>query len=329
VHIHFETRADKPEVFRFTHALIAAGRFRAGASDQTSLGSDLADLAWLSGCHMLVTSNDVLRDARFPIAELARVAPQLRCIHIIGAGIEPLLPLDWLPSGVLLTNNSGVHFDKACESATMVLLMLNAGMPRLMTNQYRREWQQVFTPRIRGKTVLIVGVGDMGAAVAAAGRALGLRTLGVRRSGAPHPLVDEMFAVAGLDAALPRADFIVLAAPQTPATHHLLDRRRLRLIKPGAGLFNFGRAALVDHAALIECLEDGRLSGAVTDVVDREPLARESPLWQVPNLMILPHVSSDDVTEYLPKTLELVFDNAERMRRGEPLRNVVDREQGY
>lgn len=327
--IHFETRAGKPEVFRFTDGLISAAKERAGSSDETSLGSDLADLAWLSHCCMLVTSNDVIVDARFPIAELAGAAPNLRCIHIIGAGIEPLLPLDWLPEGVTLTNNSGVHVDKARESATMVLLMLNAGMPRLVTNQYRKAWHQVFTPRIAGKTLLVVGVGAMGGAVAAAGRGLGLRTLGVRKRGSPHPLIDEMFAVERLDAALPRADFIVMAAPLTPATRHLLDRRRFLLVKPGAGLFNFGRAGLVDHDALIASLAEGRLSGAVTDVAESEPLPGESPLWHVPNLMILPHVTSDDLTEYLPKTLDLVFENAGRLAKGEALRNVVDRQEGY
>jgi phosphoglycerate dehydrogenase-like enzyme len=327
--IHFETRAGKPDVFRFTADLIAAAKERAHCREPTSLGADLSDLSWLPHCCLLATSNDVIRDEKFPIDRLARAAPKLRCIHIIGAGIEPLLPLDWLPPGIALTNNSGVHGDKAYESAMMVLLMLHARVPHLVTNQRQGTWEQAFTPRIKGKTALIVGVGDMGAAAAAAARNLGVKTLGVRRRGLAHPLIDEMFAIERLDAALPRADFIVLAAPLTPATHHLLDRRRFQLLKRGAGLFNVGRAGLVDHTALAESLADGRLSGAVTDVFDKEPLERDSPLWHVPNLITLPHVTSDDLDAYLPKTLDLVFENVRRLRQGEALLNVVDREQGY
>src|ERR1700721_2978967 len=100
----------------------------------------------------------------FPLYGLGRVAPRLRWIHIIGAGIEPLLPLDWLPNGVVLTNNSGIHIEKTREAATMALLMLNARIPEILTNQRKARWDQIFSPRIAGKTVLIIGVGDMGAA---------------------------------------------------------------------------------------------------------------------------------------------------------------------
>lgn len=328
-HIHFETRADKPSVFHITETLIAAARQRSCSDAVTTLGSDLSDLSWLADASGLVTSNDVITDPKFPIDRLADAAPHLSWIHIIGAGIEPLLPLDWLPADVTLTNNSGVHFEKAAESAAMVLLMLNARMPAIVSNQREAVWDQIFTSTIKGKTVLIIGVGDMGAAVAAAARGLGLKVLGVRRSGSPHELVDEMFPIDQLDSVLPRADFIVLAAPLTTETRNLMDRRRFQRIKSGAAFFNFGRAASVDHQALIACLEEGRLSGAVIDVVDSEPLDPASPLWHAKNLIITPHVTSDDLDAYLPKTLDLVFDNLRRLKAGQPLLNRVDRTREY
>lgn len=327
--LHFETRTQKPTVFRITENLIAEAKDRRRCNVATTLGSDLSDLSWLADSTGLVTSNDVMRDPKFPIDRLARAAPNLAWIHIIGAGIEPLLPLDWLPPAVKLTNNSGVHSEKASESATMVLLMLNAQIPAIVSNQHRTIWDQIFTSTIRSKTILIIGVGAMGAAVAAAARNLGLRVLGVRRSGRSHELVDEMFSLDELDSVIPRADFIALTVPLTAETRNLMDRRRLQLAKCGAAFFNFGRAGSVDHDALVECLRDGRLSGAVIDVFESEPMDRASPLWYAKNLIITPHVTSDDLDSYLPKTLDLVFENWVRLSTGQCLLNSVDREKGY
>jgi glyoxylate/hydroxypyruvate reductase len=240
-----------------------------------------------------------------------------------------LVPLDWLSPQMLLTNNSGVHTDKIRESATMMLLMVHARVPAIVSNQREARWQQIFTSTIAGRTVLIVGVGDMGGAVAVAARGLGYHVLGVRRSGAPHPDVGRMYQPEEIDEALPVADVVVLTAPLTAETSMLIDRRRFGLFKRGAGLINIGRAGLIDHAALVEALEDGTVSSAVIDVYDPEPLPSDSPLWHVPNLLLMPHVSSDDDQRYLPKTLDLVFENCRRLMAGEPLLNLVDRRFGY
>jgi phosphoglycerate dehydrogenase-like enzyme len=329
LHIHFETRAGKPSVFRITEPLITAAKARSQTEIRTTLGTDLADLCWLAQANGLVTSNDIIRDPKFPMRQLAERASALKWIHIIGAGIEPLLPLDWLPSDVTLTNNSGVHFEKAVESATMVLLMLHSRIPAIIGNQHRAIWDQIFTPTIRGKTVLIIGLGDMGAAVASAARQLGMRVLGVRRSSVAHDLADETFPVDQLDSLLPRADIVVLAAPLTRETNNLMDGSRFNRMKRGASFFNFGRAGSVDHEALVTSLENGQLSGAVIDVVESEPLSPTSPLWSAKNLIITPHVTSDDLDGYLPKTLDLVLNNAKRLESGQPLLNIVDPAKQY
>jgi len=330
VHIRFETRADKPDVFRITDALIVEARKRSGlAAVRTSLGEDLGGQDWLAEADALVTSNDIIRDPKFPIGNLAAAAPRLRWIHIIGAGIEPLLPLDWMPPSLVLTNNSGVHADKTRESATMALLMLNARLPAIVSNQRRAQWQQIFTPCVAGRTVLVIGVGEMGGAAAEAAKRLGMQVLGVRRRPGSHPAVDRLVSVAELDQVLPEADFVVLAAPLTPETRHLLDARRIGLMKPGAGLLNIGRAGSVDHDALTRALRSGALSGAFLDVHDPEPLPASSPLWHAENVILTPHVTSDDLDRYLPRTIDLVFANAARLLRGEPLLNTVDRERGY
>ena len=327
--IHFETLSDRPRVFRMTEALISAAKARNKMSTPTSIGEDLHDLAWLSNAVGLVTHNDVLLSPKFPLRQLDASAPQLRWIHITGAGVEPLLPLDWLPRQAVLTNNSGVHADKVRESSVMMLLMLNSRVPTIVSNQQNSRWEQIFSPSIRGKTLLIIGVGDMGGAAAQAARQLGLRILGVRRSGAPHSDVDQMFRTDDLDQVLPLADFVLLAAPLTTQTKLLIDRRRIGLMRRGAGFINIGRAGLVDYTALKDALCEGRLSGAVLDVYDPEPLPPSSPLWTTHNLIMMPHVTSDDEEEYLPKSFDLVFENVRRLVAGKQLLNVVNRELGY
>jgi phosphoglycerate dehydrogenase-like enzyme len=327
--IHFETFSDRPPVFRITQDLISAAQDRNKVIVRTSVGEDLLDLSWLSTAVGLVTHNDVLTNPKFPLRKLSEVAPRLRWIHITGAGIEPLLPLDWIPQKTVLTNNSGVHADKIRESAAMMLLMLNSRVPKILSNQRKAHWEQIFTPVIRGKTVLIIGVGDMGGAAAQAGRQLGLRVLGIRRGGAPHPDVHEMYRIDAVDKLLPSADFVILAAPLTPETHYLMDRRRISLMKIGAGLINIGRAGLADYAALADSLRDEKLSGAILDVYDPEPLAPDSPLWSLDNIILMPHVTSDDERDYLPNTLDLAFQNFDRMMRGLSMFNIVEPERGY
>lgn len=330
-HLHFETRANKPSVFHMTPALVRAAVRRAKPAPgvRWTLGSDLKDLTWLATAQGLVTSNDVINDPAFPKDRLAAAAPSLRWIHIIGAGIEPLLPLDWLPAGAVLTNNSGVHVKKTGEFATLALLALCFRLPQLVTHQHGATWHPIFTPSIAGKTVLVVGLGDMGGAAARAAQRLGMRVLGVRRSPAPHRHVDVMLPPKQMRRGLAQADFVVVATPLTPATRHLIDAAAIAAMKPGAALVNIGRAGVVDYAALSDALRAGHLSGAILDVFDPEPLPAGDPLWRVPNLIITPHCSSDDLDAYLPLTMDLVFANLARLRGGRRLKNVVDPATGY
>ena len=272
---------------------------------------------------------EVLVTWDLPTADLARVAPKLRLIHIIGAGVEHLCPMDWVPPGVTIVNNRGAHADKAGEYGLMAVLMLHNRLPALFGNQQRAHWESLYSTPIGGRTLLVAGTGSIGAAVAHRCRALGMRVLGVSRHGRPLDAVDEMHTTDRLDDVLPRADFVFVAVPLTPETRNLLDARRQALMKPGAGLVNVGRAATVDYDALVANLRSGRLSGAVLDVFDPEPLPPGSRLWSAPNLVVTPHVSADDGASYVALTLELVFRNLERLQDGRPLVNVVRPELGY
>ncbi|MFI5003002.1 MAG: NAD(P)-dependent oxidoreductase, partial [Reyranellales bacterium] len=193
-HIHFETRSDKPSVFHMTPDLVQAAHKRAklGRGVRWTVGEDLSDMGWLATAEGLVTGNDLIVDPAFPKTTLATAAPKLRWIHIIGAGIEPLLPLSWLPRQVTLTNNSGVHVQKTGEFATLALLALCYRLPEMLGNQRQARWRPIFTPSIGGKTLLVVGLGDMGGAAAKAAKRLGMRVLGMRRNPRPHRHADAM-----------------------------------------------------------------------------------------------------------------------------------------
>jgi phosphoglycerate dehydrogenase-like enzyme len=276
-----------------------------------------------------MTDSEVLLCWDLPTDNLRAVAPELKWIHIIGAGVEHLCPMDWVPEGVTVVNNKGAHAAKAGEFALMGVLMLHCHLPAIVTNQRASRWESLFSTPIAGKTALIVGVGSLGGGAAKQLKALGLTVLGVNRSGKPHPSVDEMVPQTRIDEVLPRADYVFVSLPATPDTVGIFDRARLERLKPGAGIVNVGRASAMDYDALADLLGSGHLSGAILDVFDPEPLPPDSPLWSVPNLIVTPHVSADDGDNYVPITLDIFFNNMRRYLEGEPLQNVVDPKLGY
>jgi glyoxylate/hydroxypyruvate reductase A len=319
LHLHVENSRDLGEVFQATPKRVKealARHPRLAGKVRVTIGNDGDIYA------RAMRTAHVLFGWRFDRADLAEKAPNLRWVHAHGAGINHLMPLDWLPRGAVLTNSRGVHGEKAEEYTLMAILMLNNRMPRILNNQSRARWEQPFSSSVAGKTLLVVGVGHIGGGAAKWARRFGMTVLGIRRTGRPHRHVDEMHVPAALPRLLGRADFVLIATPHTKDTHHLIGRRELDLMKPGAGLINYSRAALVDYRALAAKLRKGELS-AILDVFDPEPLPHSSPLWKLPNLVITPHCSSDDTERYTPTTLDLICRNLERLIAGKPLLNRV------
>ncbi len=317
---------DKPSVFQTTPARYdeAARRHRALAKRV-----DVTIAESFGALEPVIEGVDVLLGFRFPKDLIRTRAKRLKWMHATGAGVEHLMPLDWLPKGAVLTNNRGVHADKIAESVLMAIVMLNNRMPEILRSQRERRWNQVFTGTASGKTLLIVGVGEMGGAAARIAKRAGLKVWGVRRTGKAHPAVERMVKPEKLPNVLPQADFVLVTTPVTPATRHLIGRRELAAMKPGSALINFGRAGVVDYEALRERLEAGHLSGAWLDVFDPEPLPSSSPLWTTKNLILTPHCTSDDLEGYMPRTLDLFFENIGRLLAGKRLKNLVLPERGY
>jgi len=265
-----------------------------------------------------------------------RDARKLRWVHATAAGVSQLLHPDFVASDVVLTNARGVNAAPIGDHTLGMILAFSRHLVSAWRHQREHRWaqQEIWDERPRprelaGQRLVLVGLGALGRAIAERARGFGMRIVAVTRSGRdPGGLVDEIFAAGRLDEALREADFVVLAAPETPETRHLIDARRLALMKPSACLVNVARGTLVDEAALAEALATRRIAGAALDVTEREPLPPESPLWNLENVIITPHVAnaSERLWERQWATLR---ENLERWFAGRELINVVEKSRGY
>lgn len=325
--VHIDQQTSKLPYMRLTPevwAKAARQRPELAARLDLTFGDDWAAIdAHLANADILICQGK-------PPETAVKTATKLKWIMATSAGIESMAPFDWLPAGARLTNNSGSHYPKTKEFAAMALTMLHFQTPHLATSQRGHAWAPRFNGLIAGKSVVIVGFGTLGQATAEAAKGLGLDVRAVRRNPAPHPMADSMHTPDALVAAATNADFLVCALPLTETTRGFVGAEAFDALKPGAGVINIGRGPVMDYAALTQRLDDSRLSGAILDVFDKEPLPPESPLWDQKNLTIFPHMSSDDPTSYIPRSLDIFFDNLEAFLAGaDTLPNEIDLTTGY
>ncbi|MEZ4661650.1 MAG: D-2-hydroxyacid dehydrogenase [Caldilineaceae bacterium] len=268
----------------------------------------------------------------FPHDLLAR-APKLHWFQNWGAGVDWLRRYpDVQTSDLIVTNMSGVHAIPISEHILAFLLSFGRGLPEQMRNQTQHKWAWPRHPRpfeLAGKTMLLIGVGAIGERTAQSAAALGIHVMGLRR----HPQVGaagvaEMVGPDALHDVLPRADFVVITAPLTEETRGLIGEAELRLMPPNTYLVNIGRGEIIDEPALIRALQEGRIGGAGLDVTTREPLPADSPLWEMPNVIITAHYAGF-TTSYTERAMEIFLHNLSAYLAGEPMRNVVDKQLGY
>jgi D-2-hydroxyacid dehydrogenase (NADP+) len=268
--------------------------------------------------------------------EQFRLANKIKWVHSTAAGVSQLMYPELRESGIVLTNPSGIFSLPMAEHTMGLMVAMARNFPDSVRFQDRCEWgqQQISGPlgpltELNGQLLLIVGYGSIGRELARRARAFDMRVWGVNRSGKGNAtLVDKIVPVAQLDSVLPDADYIVIAAPETRETQHLIGAAQIAKMKPSARLINIGRGSLLDETALVRALESKALRGAALDVTGTEPLPAYSPLWKAPNLFITPHTSG--VSDRLwQKETKLLMDLLERWFDGRELFNVVDLSRGY
>ena len=260
--------------------------------------------------------------------KLLRRAEKLRWIQLMSAGADQLLSSPYLRDDVLITTARGVHSPQMPEYVLGAMVALARNFPQMVRNQSKHIWKQWAGTTLAGKTLGLVGFGAVGAEIARLAQAFSMRVIGLRKSGQPHPLAEVMYGPEGLGRLLRAGDFVVLAVPLTAESQNLIGPIQLKLMKRTAFLINISRGRVLDHDALIRSLKKGELAAAVLDVFEEEPLAKNSPLWKPPNLFLTPHISGLS-QEYVAKVTDIFLANLQRLKKGEPLINLIDRGRGY
>ncbi|HLI90711.1 MAG TPA: D-2-hydroxyacid dehydrogenase [Ktedonobacteraceae bacterium] len=267
------------------------------------------------------------------------VAPHLRWYQSVSAGVDRLRGNSVLDpdSGVIVTTASGVHSEIICEYVFCSILMFNRGWHTMVDLQRRHIWAHESPEyplpgrELTGRTMGIVGLGNIGRRIAQVAHAFGMKVLAMRfstRGSEPDPDVDQSYPVEQLRSMLALCDYVVLSMPLTGRTAKMIGEAELRAMRPDAYLVNIARGGVVDEPALIRALQEGWIAGAGLDVTDPEPPRNDSPLYDLPNVILTPHVAG--ATEHYERRLaELFADNLRRYRAGQPLRNQYDARRGY
>lgn len=270
------------------------------------------------------------------LAATTGAGARLRWMHTATAGVSSLLYPELVESDVILTNSAGVHAPPMAETVIAMMLYFARGLDLAVAAQDEQRWDSdTFANRVgavtevAGSTVGIVGLGGIGSEVARRALGLGMNVVAMRRSGRPGPAGIELATgPRALERVLTAADYLVIAVPSTPATRDLIGAREIASMKAGSVIINVARGDALDETALAEALESGRLRGAALDVFREEPLPAGSPLWQMPNALITPHVSATSPRFWI-REVELIRENVARYLAGRGLLNVVDKQRGY
>ena len=276
-----------------------------------------------------IKDSDILLGWNFPTKNLKNIAPKLKWIHVISAGVNHLYPFDWMKKGLVLTNSSGVHAIKAGEFGLMSILMLQNHMTRIITNQKKKKFISLLSKPIKGKKVVVVGTGSLGGSMIKHIHLLGANVIGVNRRGKNVEGCSKVITYDKIDEVLPDADFLYLAVPETLETKNLINKEKLDKLKSTCGIVNIGRQSVMDYEALILKLNNNEIAGAILDVFSKEPINKNSSLWNTPNLIITPHISSDSEGNYIDLVLDIFFKNLNLFIFKKELNNQIDRNLGY
>ena len=268
---------------------------------------------------------------RKEVSAVLERAPKLEWIQSRSAGLDGFLSPELIESPIPLTNGSGCFSQSLGEFVLTGALYFAKDLPRMLRSKAEHKWDVFNVHELSTQTMGIVGHGDIGRAAAKRAKAMGMRVLALRRDVTPRAGdedVDRVYSNAELHEMLPECDYVVAAAPLTPATRHMLSTAEFARMKPTAVVMNVGRGPVIDEAAIAEALKNGVIRGAVLDVFEVEPLGADSPLWDMENVLISAH-TADHTQTWLADSVDFFLAQFARWKAGEPLENVVDKRAGY
>jgi phosphoglycerate dehydrogenase-like enzyme len=304
----------KPEV-------IAAFRDACGSA-AVVVATEEAAIAAMPGANAVVVSDNAYTPA---LAEAIAAAPSLVWMQIVTAGYDNITRLG-APARATITSVGDAFSPSVAVHAVALMLSLQRGVHRMAEQKARRFWDKSL-PSImvmpEGKTVVVLGFGSIGHEIAKLVAPLGMKVIGLNRTGAAHPLAAEVHKTEVLHRVLPLADALIVAAPLNPSTLGIVGAAELALMKKTAVLVNISRGKLVDTMALCAALDEGRIAGAALDVTEPEPLPPEHPLWDAPNLIVSPHVAGAAGPYGTERQIERAGANIRRFLNAEPLQHVV------
>jgi phosphoglycerate dehydrogenase-like enzyme len=244
-------------------------------------------------------------------------------IHFLSAGVDKIWDMDFEKRGILLTKSSGVHCAPMSEYAIGAMLFFAKQFGRFWQQSQAGEWSRVWLDELTGRTVLVLGLGHVGQAVAVKAKTFDMRVMGTLRRVRPVPGVDRVVSMDGAAEYLCEADYLIVCLPLTELTHGFVDDALFKRIKRGGVLIDISRGGVVKGDAVIRALNAGTLSGAALDVFESQPLPADSPLWKRQDVLITPHVSGT-TPHYLERALQIFFQNAECLRGGKGAITPVD-----
>ncbi len=297
-----------------------------------SVGDDVATLE-RSGPEAEIILYSGLTGKAVPFSQVWSFTRKVRWVHSLSAGVEKVLIPELIESPVLLTNARGVFKRSLAEFVVLGMLYFYKRVRRLVENQRAHKWDDFLVDWLEGKTMGVVGYGEIGRECAKLAKALGVKIYATRRKpelSADDPILNRIFPATELHAMLREADVVLAAAPLTPETRHMLGGPEFNIMKPSAIVMNVGRGPVIDEAALIRALQEKRIAGAALDVFETEPLAPDHPFWDMDNVLISPHCTDRTRDpDWLDLTMQCFIENFHRYVKGEELLNVVDKKAGY
>jgi phosphoglycerate dehydrogenase-like enzyme len=255
-------------------------------------------------------------------------AKRLRLLHFMGAGIDHLWPATGLDPKVVIANARGIHGLEMRDHTLVMLLAFERELPMALEQQRQRRWVPFLGGSLSGKTLGLIGLGEVGLPIARAARALGMRVFGLRNRPLPTPEVDSLFSLNDLFQFLSSLDYLVVTAPLTSKTRGMIGSKEIAQLPPHAVVIVISRGGIIDETALDAALREERIRGAALDVFATEPLPASSNLWSTPNLLITPHISGW-VPGYVSRGVSLFLTNLRRLEDSERLLTEVDREREY